>query len=118
MSEIPEIVPEKIGSPINFKVIGIIASIVLGFHFVVNTLDNSDSLVYGFSMTIPLIVSIFAFVTAKRYSGAKVYSKAHLLLGAGFMLMFCAELTYFIYEQVLELDPYPSIADVFFFVFY
>lgn len=118
MSEIPEIVPEKIGSPINFKVIGIIASIVLGFHLVVNTIDNSDSLIYGFSMTIPLIVSIFAFVTAKRYSGAKVYSKAHLLLGAGFMLMFCAELTYFIYEQVLELDPYPSIADVFFFVFY
>ena len=120
-----EVVPEKLGSPINFKIIGVIAGIVLGFHFLVNnlaesdaSLSTSDALVSGFSLIIPISVSIFAFATSKRYSGALVYSKAYVMLGVAFLFMFFAELTYVLYEQVLDLDPYPSIADVFFFVFY
>ena len=69
-------------------------------------------------MIIPLSVSIFAFLTSRRYSGTLVYSKAYIIFGVAFLLMFFAELTYFVYEQILDLDPYPSIADVFFFVFY
>jgi hypothetical protein len=69
-------------------------------------------------MIIPLAVSIFAFVTSRRYSGTLVYSRAYVMLGIAFLLMFFAELTYFVYEQILDLDPYPSIADVFFFAFY
>lgn len=114
----PEIVPEKLHNQINFKVIAIISAIVIGFHILVNTSENSDAFVYVFSMLIPLLVSIFAFITLKKYSGTIVYSKAYLMLGIAFVLMFFAELTYFIYEQILNLDPYPSIADVFFFVFY
>jgi len=120
-----EVVPEKLGSPINFKIVVVIAVIVLGFHFSVNYLaeldvyaSSSDLLIYGFSMFIPLGVSGFAFLTSRRYSGALVYSKAYVMLGFAFLLMFFGELTYFIYEQFLDLDPYPSIADVFFFVFY
>ncbi len=119
MKDKPEVVAEKLGSPINFKIIGIIIVLVIGFHILVNYLDDSDLLVYGFSMIIPLTVSIFAFITSKRYySGTKVYSKAYIMLGIAFLLMFFAELTYFVYEQILDLDPYPSIADVFFFLFY
>ena len=120
-----EVVPEKLGSPINFKIVMIIAGVVIGFHFLVNYLAEldeyaltSDAFIYAFSMFIPLIVSAFAFLTSRRYSGALVYSKAYVMLGIAFILMFLAELTYFVYEQILDLDPYPSIADVFFFVFY
>jgi hypothetical protein len=120
-----EVVPEKLGSPINFKIVMIIAGVVIGFHFLVNYLAEldeyaltSDAFIYAFSMFIPLIVSAFAFLTSRRYSGALVYSKAYVMLGIAFVLMFFAELTYFVYEQILDLDPYPSIADVFFFVFY
>ena len=113
-----EVVPEKLGSPINFKIVAVIAALVLGFHFLVNYSEDSDSLIYGFSMIIPLSVSIFAFLTSRRYSGTLVYSKAYIMLGVAFLFMFFAELTYFVYEQILDLDPYPSIADVFFFVFY
>lgn len=120
-----EVVPEKLDSPINFKIIGIIAGIVIGFHFLVNSLaeiddyvTTSDAFIYGFSMFIPLFVSAFAFLTSKKYSGTLVYSKAYVMLGIAFVFMFLAELTYFVYEQILDLDPYPSIADVFFFVFY
>ena len=120
-----EVVPEKLGSPINFKVIAFIAALVIGFHFLVNYLADlddyavaSDVMVSGFSMIIPLSVTIFAFLTSRRYSGTLVYSKAYVMLGFAFLLMLFAELTYFVYEQILYLDPYPSIADVFFFVFY
>ena len=120
-----EVVPEKLDSPINFKIVGVIAGIVLGFHFLVNYLaeldayaSTSDALINGFSMIIPLSVSIFAFTTSKRYSGALVYSKAYVMLGVAFLFMLFAEITYFVYEQILDLDPYPSIADIFFFVFF
>jgi len=116
--ETPQVVAEKLGSPINFKIIAVIAGLVLGFHFLVNYSEGSDALIYGFSMIIPLAVSVFAFVTSRRYSGTIVYSKAYVMLGIAFLLMFFAEFTYFVYEQFLDLDPYPSIADVFFFVFY
>lgn len=114
----PEVVAEKLDSPVNFKIVAVIACLVLGFHFLVNYSEESDALIYGFSMIIPLAVSIFAFVTSRRYSGTLVYSRAYVMLGIAFLLMFFAELTYFVYEQILDLDPYPSIADVFFFAFY
>ncbi len=114
----PDIVPEKLGSPINFKVVVIIGIIVIGFHILVNTIEDSDMLIYGFSMIIPVSVSVFAFITAKRYAGTMVYSRAYIMLGIAFLIMFCAEFTYYVYEQILELEPYPSIADVFFFAFY
>lgn len=113
-----DIVPEKLTSPINYKVLVIIGAIVIGFHIFVNNSKDSDALIYGFSMFIPAIVSIFAFITARRYAGTLVYSRAYTMLGIAFLLMFSAELTYFVYEQFLKLDPYPSIADVFFFTFY
>jgi len=118
MNDGPDVVPERLRDQINFKVICIIGVIVIGFHILVNVSEDSDLLIYGFSMIIPLSVSIFGFITAKKYSGTAVYSKAYLMLGIAFVLMFFAELTYFIYEQFLDLDPYPSIADVFFFLFY
>jgi hypothetical protein len=113
-----DVVPEKLGSPINYSVLLLIGAIVVIFHIVVNISNDSDSLVYGFSMIIPATVSVFAFITARRYAGTLVYSRAYKMLGIAFLLMFSAEFTYFVYEQILKLEPYPSIADVFFFVFY
>ncbi len=113
-----DVVPEKLGSPISYSVLLLIAAIVIIFHIVVNISKDSDALVYGFSMIIPAIVSIFAFITVRRYAGTLVSSRAYKMLGIAFLLMFSAEFTYFVYEQILKLEPYPSIADLFFFVFY
>ena len=110
-----DVVPEKLGSPINYSVLLLIGAIVVIFHIVVNISKDSDALVYGFSMIIPATVSVFAFITARRYAGTLVYSRAYKMLGIAFLLMFSAEFTYFVYEQILKLEPYPSIADVFFF---
>lgn len=113
-----DIVPEKLGSPVNYKVLYVIGALVIGFHVLVNISEDSDLLIYGFSMIIPASVSVFAFITARRYAGTLVYSRAYNMLSVAFLLMFFAELSYFVYEQILDLEPYPSIADVFFFVFY
>lgn len=113
-----EIVPDKLRSSINYKVLSIIGGLVLGFHFLVNNTEESDLLVYIFSMSIPASVSIFSFIVGRRYAGTLVYAKAYNMLGIAFLLMLFAEITYFVYEQFLDLEPYPSIADVFFFAFY
>lgn len=113
-----DIVPEKLGSPIDWKVIVIIATIVIGFHITVNILEDSSALTYGFSMIIPAGVAVFGFITARRYAGTLVYSRAYYMLTIAFLFMFVAEFTYYVYESILELEPYPSIADLFFFLFY
>ncbi|MBS3922330.1 MAG: histidine kinase [Nitrosarchaeum sp.] len=113
-----EIVPDKLESSINYKILAIIGGLVLGFHFLVNNTEESDLLVYIFSMGIPASVAIFSFIVGRRYIGTLVYARAYNMLGIAFLLMLFAELTYFVYEQFLDLEPYPSIADVFFFVFY
>ncbi|MEC4848463.1 MAG: histidine kinase [Nitrosarchaeum sp.] len=113
-----EIVPDKLKSSIDYKVIAIIVAIVLGFHFLVNNTEESDNLVYIFSMSIPASVAVFSFIVARRYRGTLVYAKAYNMLAIAFVSVLFAEITYFVYEQFLELEPYPSIADVFFFGFY
>ncbi|NOS61643.1 MAG: hypothetical protein HOO66_01180, partial [Nitrosarchaeum sp.] len=94
--------PEKLGSPINYSVLVLIGAIVVIFHIVVNISQDSSVLTYSFSMIIPVCVSIFAFITARRYAGTLVYSRAYKMLGIAFLLMFFAEFIYFVYEQILE----------------
>jgi len=65
-----------------------------------------------------LIVAVTSFLIAKRYWGAVVFGKAYLALGIAFTMLVLAETTYIVYDFVLEEDPYPSIADVFYFLFY
>lgn len=113
-----DIVPSRLKNPINFKIFVVIIAAVIGFHSLVNFTENSGELIYAFSIIIPGIVAVFSFITAKKYSGTLVYFKAYVALGIGFLGIFLGEVTYLIYEQILELDPYPSIADVFFFLFY
>lgn len=113
-----DVVPEKLQNKINYKIIALIAAIVIIFHITVNMVEESDPLVYGFSMIIPLCLIIFSFITAKKYAGTLVYSKAYKMLGIAFIGIFLGEFTYFVYEQFLGIDPYPSIADVFFYLFY
>jgi len=113
-----DIVAEKLESPVNYKVFVLIAALVIGFHIAVNTIEQSDVLIYGFSMILPATLSIFSFITAKRYAGTLVYSRAYKMLGIAFIGIFLGEFIYFVYEQILQADPYPSIGDIFFYLFY
>lgn len=114
----PAIVPDKLKDPLNYKMIALIVVGVIVLHVLINTIDEMEIIVYSWSMGVPLAILIFSFITAKRYSEALVYSKAFKLLGVSFIGIFGGELIYFIYEKVLGLDPYPSIGDAFYYMFY
>jgi len=113
-----EVVPEKLSDPLNYKIIGLIVAGIIVLHILINTIDELGIIVYGWSMGVPLAIVIFSFLTVKKYSGTRVYSKAFKFLGVSFIGIFGGELVYFIYEAVLGLDPYPSIGDGFYYLFY
>lgn len=118
----PEIVPDKIKSPFNYKIlVGIILTVII-FHVIINFVMNTNDgemTASIFSFVNPLIASIIGFIVAFRYKGTKVFQKAYLALAAGFFAIFIGEIVYFTYDLFIpDIDPYPSIADVFFFVQY
>lgn len=118
----PEIVPDKIKSPFNYKILAGIASLVIIFHVLINVViipDDAEMIASIFSFLNPLIASIIGFIVAFRYKGAAVFQKAYLALSAGFFAIFLGEIIYFAYDLFIpDVDPYPSIADIFFFAQY
>lgn len=113
-----EVVSDKLSNPLNYKIIALIVACVIILHIIVNTADELGIIVYSWSMAVPLSIVVSSFWAVKQYSGAAIYSKAFKLLGIAFIGIFGGELIYFVYESVLELDPYPSIGDVFYYMFY
>ena len=119
----PDIVPEYLKNPINYKILVLIFSSVMIFQSILYFIPESESEKYEFLISIisfvnPLATSITSFVIWKRYDGSLVFGRAYLFLGMAYFMVFAAELTYLIYDLVLHVDPYPSIADVFFFALY
>jgi len=120
-NEVPEVVPEKIKSPYDFKIFIIIAVIVISFHVLINfaiSEENSDTIASIFSFINPLIVSIIGFSIAIRYRKSLIFGKSYIALAIGYLGIFLGEVTYMIYDIVFNIEPFPSIADVFFFIQY
>jgi len=82
------------------------------------TPDIADTIASIFSFLNPFIVSIIGFVIAIRYRGSLIFGKSYLALAFAYLGIFLGELTYMIYDIVYDVEPYPSIADVFFFIQY
>src|SRR3970040_103206 len=87
---------------------------MLSFVF---TEDDSDLIISIVSLINPLVVAIIGFFLAHRYKGSLVFGKSYLFLGLGFFSLFAAEVVYSVYDLVLDIEPYPSIADIFFFAY-
>ena len=119
--EIPDVVPDKIKNSIDYKAFIGVAILVISFHVFISYFtipDNADMIVSIFSFVNPFIVMISGFFVAKKYRGSKIFGKSLLALSFGFLSIFLAEVTYMIYDIVYNIEPYPSIADVFFFMLY
>ena len=106
---------------ISIKAVIIIAAIAIGYQAYASSEYVSDEEMsfadfsYGLSS---LAVGITALFVAKRYKGSPVFGKTYLALAIGFILLFVGDLVYNYYLLVLDEDPYPSIADIFFIAFY
>jgi hypothetical protein len=117
----PETVPDKISDPINKKVLLMILVTAVSFQAFITIMPNSGELnifIALVSILNPLITSIMAFVVSLRYGHSQVFGKAYFSLGVGLFMMFLGETTWYYFLYFLEIEPFPSIADVFFFAFY
>ena len=105
---------------VSIKAIIGIALVAGIYHFAVQEFVNEDELSFAdFSFgTSSLAVGIASLIIAKRYAGSEVFGKTYFALGLGFVVLFVGDIVYNYYLFVLEEDPYPSIADVFFIGFY
>lgn len=83
-----------------------------------NKTEELDAIVFTISLLSPAIVLGAAFFVYRRYRDSRVFGRSYLALFLAFLMIFLGEVTYFVYEDILKVDPYPSIADIFFFAFY
>ena len=105
---------------ISIKVLILIVTLAIGYQIYLNEFVDEDQMsfadfTYGLSA---LAVGITALFVAKQYRGSPIFGKTYLVLAIGFILLFVADTVYNYYVIVLDEDPYPSIADVFFLAFY
>lgn len=117
----PDTVPDKIKSPFDYRVLAGIAALVISVHILINYFtipDDADTIASVFSFLNPLIVSIIGFFIAIRYRGSIIFGKSYLALAVAYLGIFLGEVTYMIYDIVYDIEPYPSIADIFFFIQY
>ena len=117
---VAETVPEKLDSPINYKILVLVVGAAIAFHFSLTFLfdsEQSDSIISVVSFINPLAAAIAGFIVAKRYFGTQVFGKSYLFLSLGFLSVFLGEVAYLVYDLILNIEPYPSIADVFFFAY-
>lgn len=115
----PDIVPDKLTNPLNpFVMIAILVAGVVIFA-TMQFLPEDDIGILAFSLSIIFSggVAVAAFVVAKQ-NETGVLAKAYLFLGFGFTAYLIAELLYYSFELIFDIEPYPSIADVFFFALY
>ncbi len=116
----PDIVAEKVDSPINYKILAGIIFAAICFQLTLTfvfSFDESDLIISIVSLLNPLAVAIIGLSLAHRYKGSLLFGKSYLFLSLGFFSLFVAEITYSVYDLILEIEPYPSIADIFFFAY-
>jgi len=119
----PDVVPEKLESPINYKILSLILGTVASFQIYLYVAfpnadgPNLDLIVTIVSVITPVIASIAAFYVTKRYWYSKVFGKSYFALSLGILMNALGEVIYYILEQQGDV-PSPSIADIAFLAFY
>lgn len=117
----PTVVPDKLEDRINLKIIALIIGLTITFQICLSVLpdeDTQDQIIYYVSIINPLCATIASFFIARRYASTLVFGKAYLSLACGFLCATIAEILYYVYESVLQIEAYPSPADIFFFALY
>ena len=117
----PEKIPDRLKVSINFKVLGLIfagAIIFQVFLFLDQEIGLVEEATYYVAMATPLLVACTALVIAFRYGLSEVFGKSYLVYALANFSVFLAEFIYYAYDTIYGIDPYPSIADIFFFAVY
>lgn len=112
---------KKNKSIFNYKILLLILGFSVIYHIInpmiVETSDEFN-LIDIFEIANMVIVTIMAFIIAKKYLGIEIFEKSYLAFAISCAMWLIAEIIWQIYENVLLVYPYPSLADVFYFAFY
>ncbi|WP_268543589.1 histidine kinase [Candidatus Nitrosotenuis cloacae] len=117
----PEVVPDKIDSPISLKIITLIIASAISFHFGGYFFLGSEDFELAtsiFSIASPLITGIAAATIATRYIFSKIFFRAYLCLAIAYVCAGIGEILFILYDYVLGEPAFPSVADLFFIPFY
>lgn len=77
-------------------------------------LDITD-ITYGIGA---MTCGIICFWLFKKYRGSEIFGKTYLALGIAFTSFFVGDIIWNYYTIILLEDPYPSLADIFYVIFY
>ena len=107
-------------SSIGIKALLLVALVgVIHQYYIMEFPDEEEMTIATFSLSIAsAIAAITSFSVSKRYWGSEVFGKTYLALAISFCFVLAGDLTYIYYDWYTEEAPYPSIADVFFLLFY
>ena len=105
---------------IGIKAIIIVVVVAIAHqYYIMEFPDEEEMTIATFSLSIASIAAaITSFSVAKRYWGSEVFGKTYLALAISFCFVLAGDLTYIYYDWYSDEAPYPSIADVFFLLFY
>lgn len=121
MGEASESSKRRITNPLDYKVIVLIIGIAVVFQITLEiTADDDPIELDAYDIADPSIIGVSAaaaFYVSRKYWGSEVFGKSYLSLGIALALLSIGDGIYVYYENTGQ-DPYPSIADVFYFGFY
>jgi len=106
---------------LNNKVLLLIVGLSLIFEFYVLTVEFDTSIFNvadSFFFIGPIAAMGLGFTIAFKNGRDSMYFKPFLLLSVGILFMMLGDVTYLYYDMVLGEDPYPSIGDLFYWLFY
>ncbi len=114
-------VAERVSEGINYRVIALCFAGGLGFHYsmayyglVAGQLSSAGYIIAIVSIINPLVTGIFAFVIAGLYRMSKTFGRSYILLGVGYLCAAAAETIYGVQTEIMRIDSYPSVSDLFF----
>lgn len=105
----------------NYKVLLLIAglaAIYQIFNYILPEVEGELSPIDFVVLASVMVCAISSFLVSKRYDHSAVFGQAYLALGIAFTAYAIGEIVWDYYIGVLKIDPYPSIADIFFFAQY
>lgn len=105
----------------NYKMLLVIAGLAVAFQ-ILNWIIPEQSGEFNpidLSSTASVVVcAVLSFIVARKYSGSEALGQAYLSLAIGFSLWAIGDFIWYYYDIVLKLDPYPSLADIFYLAYY
>ena len=106
---------------LNNKVLLLIVGLALAFEFYVLTTEFDTSIFNvadSFFLIGPIATMSVGFAIAIKHGRNSMYFKPFLALAAGLMFFMLGDATYLYYDWILGEDPYPSMGDVFYLLYY